>query len=310
MNSSISNFKSFLLRFSLPTITLVVFVLIFTNKLFENYIILNSNISGAYKVNKLITKTDQFEIPIFGSSRAEGSYIPDLIGNNIFNYGMSSTQEDVTIALLMIEVNKKKNTPIIINFDLDGVNSNIGDISNYLYNSNNKIIENLIRNKLEPFQMFFLLKYFGNYEFYFKNYLNSKYNFTKFTNKGASVEKNILTQKSFNDLVLLRRSTVTNFNNDPSILKRLFEIISKNKNRKFIFVIAPYHKSYFHNFNSFVKFDKFVSMLKMHKNIYIVDFKNQVYQDSLFINTTHLNYQGAVKFSLALKDSLIKLKII
>jgi hypothetical protein len=310
MNSSISNFKLFLFRFFIPIITIVSIVLFISNKLFEKYIILNSEISGAYKVNKLINKLNPLEIPIFGSSRAEGSYIPDFIDKNIFNYGMSSTQEDVTLSLLMIELKKKKTTPVIINFDLDGVNSNIGDISNYLYNSDNEIIKNLIEDKIKPFQSNFLLKYYGNYEFYAKNYLNNKFNFTKYTNKGASVEKNILTKNDFNKLVLERMSTVNHFNNDSSITNKLLHIISENNNRKFIFVIAPYHKSYFQNFNSFSRLNKFVFELKKHKNIYLIDFKDENYLDTFFINTTHLNYQGAIKFSKALKDSLIKLNII
>ena len=309
-NSSIFNFKIFIFKFLLPIVILVIFALFVTNKLFEKHIILKTNISGAYKVNRLISSTDTSEITVFGSSRAEGSFIPNIIDSNIFNYGMSSTQEDVTLALLKIEVNKKKQTPIIINFDLDGVNSNIGDISNYLYNNDNQIISELIKEKIEKFQKIDLFKYYGNYEFYFKNYLNDKFNFTKFTNRGASVEKNKLTKSSFNTLVQERYNSINNFQNDSTILHNLLDLISNNQKRKFVFVIAPYHHSYFHNFDSFEKFNKFKIELKKYQNIIIIDFKDQLFEDSLFINTTHLNYQGAVKFSNAFRDSLIKLKII
>jgi hypothetical protein len=309
-NSSIFNFKSFLIKFIIPIFFIVIITLYFTNSIFEKYIILKTDISGAYKVNRLINYNYTNEIPIFGSSRAEGSFIPYYIDKNMFNYGMSSTQENVTLALLKIEVKKNKKTPIIINFDLDGVNSNIGDISNYLYNNDNLIVKNLIKNNVQPFQYNFLFKYYGNYEFYIKNYLNNKYNFTKYTNNGASVEINKLTKSSFDKLVYERYNSINTFENDTVIFNNILNIIQNTQNRIFIFVIAPYHQSYFHNFISIEKYNNLKNLLVKYKNVKVFDFKDQYYDDTLFINTTHLNLQGAIKFSKSFKDSLTKLKII
>jgi hypothetical protein len=49
------------------------------NYLFEKKIILKSEISGAYKINRILTSNIENEIPIIGSSRAEGSYVPSKI---------------------------------------------------------------------------------------------------------------------------------------------------------------------------------------------------------------------------------------
>ncbi|MGZ4056888.1 MAG: hypothetical protein ACXVPM_18390, partial [Bacteroidia bacterium] len=61
----------------------------------------------------------QSEIPIFGSSRAAGSYIPDLLDTNCFNYGVEKTEHLLLELFLKNEYAKKKTTPIIINFDYD-----------------------------------------------------------------------------------------------------------------------------------------------------------------------------------------------
>ena len=146
-NSSIFNFRKFCINFLLPfTISIVMFGLVF-NFLFEKYIIFKSEISGASKINKIITEDNSQEIPLFGSSRAEGIFIPDELGTNFYNYGISGTQDNVMLFFLQQEVSKKKNAPIILNFDLDGLSNSLFDISNYIPNSNNNHIKELIGNE-------------------------------------------------------------------------------------------------------------------------------------------------------------------
>jgi len=43
-------------------------------------------------------------------------------------------------------------------------------------------------------------------------------------------------------------------------------------------------------------------------NVSVFDFSHVDYPDSLFMNTTHLNYYGAKRFTNELKDSIRKIK--
>ncbi|MCC6181484.1 MAG: hypothetical protein IT237_06590 [Bacteroidia bacterium] len=306
--SSISNFKKFSLKILRPyTACAVVFGLAF-QYFFEKKIILNSQINGSYKVNRIINSENTNEIPIFGSSRAEGSFVPSVLGSNYFNYGISGTQDNVMLFFLKEECKKNKTTPILLNFDIDGLNYELGDIANYIYNANYAPVKQLIGDKDEAIFRVPFVKYYGYYEYYLKMYLNNKINLTKKTDNGASLELNKLTKSKFNELVNQRLATAATFKNNPHLESDFFNLIKSHSKRTFIIVISPYHKSYFNQFKNYPDVTNFMTKIKTFANAKVFDFSQVNYPDSLFINTTHLNYAGAKQFSEELKDSIMKLK--
>lgn len=293
----------------LPAVFILAIAGVAFNYFFEQQVILKSQICGAYKVNRIITETHQNEIPIFGSSRAEGSFIPDSLGADFFNYGLSGSKYDVTLFFLEEECKKKKNTPwIILNLDLEGLSYGLGDVSNYIPNSGYGPVKQLLGNDYQPFFRIPLIRYYGRYEAYFRDYVNTRIQLTRFTNKGASIEKNVLTEKLFRDLVQQRRNTPTAFTNDSTLLHKLLQIISSHQQRQFVFVVSPYHSSFF------VKFmpdgaDYFFSRVKQFPNVHVFDFGRFPLSDNEFINTSHLNLAGAEKFNRILRDSLYALGV-
>jgi len=304
-NSSISNFREFLLRVLLPLFFIFSGAGFVFNYFFEKEIILKSPICGAYKVNRIITETHPQEIPIFGSSRAGGGFIPDSLGSDLFNYGLSGTNYDVALFFLKQECRKIKTTPwIILNFDLDGMTYGRGDIGNYILNANNPEIEALLGADYRGYFSVPFIKYYGRYENYFGLFLSDRIELTKITNKGASLEKNRLPQKEFNDLVSERKNTSHTFRNDPVLEQRLLHIMNTNSNRQFIFVIAPYHTSYFQGYTNQAPEQAFLDTLRSFKNAKVFDFSKLPLADSMFLNTTHINYKGAVIFNHLLRDSL------
>src|SRR5579863_6817697 len=135
-NSSTSSFRLFLVKVLLPFLLSLAGAGYLFGFFFEKKVILTSNICGAYKVNRIINETHPEEIPIFGSSRAEQGYLPDILGTKYFNYGLNGAGPSVMLFFLKEECKKKKNSPLIIlNFDMSGFIRPIGDISNYIYNA-------------------------------------------------------------------------------------------------------------------------------------------------------------------------------
>ena len=104
-----SNFKEYLYRILLPLLLIVGCAGFIFSYFFEEKIIYKSQNGGAYKVNRILKETHPDEIPIFGSSRAEGGIIPDSLGSNYFNYGLSGSKYDVTLFFLEEECKKVKN---------------------------------------------------------------------------------------------------------------------------------------------------------------------------------------------------------
>lgn len=308
-SSSISSFKRFLLRILLPLILAISVAGILFNYLFERQVILKSQICGAYKVNRIINETHNDEIPVFGSSRAAYGVIPDSLGSNYFNYGLAGTQYDVTLFFLAKECAKAKNTPILLNFDLEGLTPSLGDISNYILNANDPDVKALMKQEYKPYFSIPLIKYFGRFETYLGMYLNNKIELTKLTDKGASIEKNVLPQAEFDRLVAERKNAVTTFKNDTALERRLFDMISSHPARQFVFFVAPYHSSYFEKYTNLPAAHAFLDKLSAMKNVSVFDFSSMALPDSMFLNTTHINVKGAVIFNHALRDSLATIGI-
>jgi len=307
-NLSTSNSKVFFLKILFPFLLVLTGLGYLFGLFFEKEIILNSKICGAYKVNRIIHETYSNEIPIFGSSRAEGGYIPDMLGTNYFNYGLDGTGSSVMLFFLKEECKKtKKSSFIILNFDLSGFEHSLGDISNYIYNADYAPVKELLgKNYKTSFSIPFI-KYYGQYEIYLKYYLNNRMNLTKYTNNGASIEKDKMTDARFNELVAERKRTTAFFVKDTALINGYLKVLNDNPKRLFIFVVAPYHSSYFEKFENFPEAENFLKQLRKIKNVRVFNFSKEIYPDSLFLNTTHVNYLGAFRFNKDLKDSLSKI---
>lgn len=298
-------FGRFMLKVFLPLVVALLVILFSFTYLFEQKVILASQICGAYKINRIISHADPNEIPMFGSSRAQGSFLPDSMGSGFFNYGMDEAGYNVMLMMLQEECKKQKESPLLVlNFDMEGMRSAIGDVANYLYNAEYPPVQKLLQEKYSSHYHIPVIKYYGQFEMYTKYYLNDKMKLTKYTNRGASIEKNVLPEKKFQDMVNDRRQHVTTFANEPSLEKGLFSIIHENPSRHFVFVVSPYHQSYFERYSNLPEAQQFLERLEALPNATVFDFSRHIYPDDHFMNTTHINYKGALVFNQALRDSL------
>ena len=307
-NSSISNFSRFFLRILIPLVLAVGIIGFAFNLYFEKNIILKSQTNGAYKINRILHETDEDEIPIFGSSRAEMGYIPDSIGPNYFNYGLYGAMYDVTIFFLKEECKKRKSKPwILINLDLVGLQYGIDDIANYIYNADNADVKELLGENYKPYFKIPFLKYFGRYENYFRSYLTKKIEITKVTNKGATLEKQKILASEFEKLIKQRQAAIPMFHVEPKLKAQLLELIAAHPERTFVFVIAPYHSCCFPSNFDFGPIEALNRDLVQYPNSKLLDFSKMSLGNDMFFNTTHLNYSGAVVFSRCLRDTLQKM---
>ena len=75
--------------------------------IFEKYIIFPVDVLGASKVNRILNHQYNNEVPIFGSSRAQSSYFPELIGDDVFNYGIDGFGSNIWLFFLEQELKKR-----------------------------------------------------------------------------------------------------------------------------------------------------------------------------------------------------------
>ncbi|HQU99682.1 MAG: hypothetical protein JNK61_12885 [Bacteroidia bacterium] len=297
-----SSFKLFLKTYLIPVACIVIAAGGILNYFFEQKIILGSSSNGAYKVNRIIHRPAN-EISILGSSRAEGAFIPSILSSHAFNYGLSGAQDNVMLYFLSEALKQQSTQPIIINFDPEGLNSSLGDLSNYIYNASYQPVRKLMGNAYEPWFAIPFFKYFGSFELYTKYYLNSKLQLTKVTDCGGNFEKNVLTPQKFASLIAERKNTTTTFKNDTALERDLINLLITNKVTPLVFVLSPIHNSYFVSYKNQSGFKTFIDSITQIPLVHFINMHHS-YPDSMFINTTHLNYNGAVVFSEQLKDSL------
>lgn len=100
---------------------------------FEKYIIFSSDTSCAYKLNRIINETHNEEIPIFGSFRSKGNYIPNILIDHYFNCGVEGIGAIIRLFFWSRNL-RKKSSKIILNFDLNGIFNAYGDLSSYISN--------------------------------------------------------------------------------------------------------------------------------------------------------------------------------
>ena len=306
-NLSISSFKRFLLKILLPLILVVSVAGVIIDHFFEQKIVLGSELNGAYKVNRILKETHADEVPIFGSSRAEGGFIPDSLGHDMFNYGLAGTKYDVTLFFLEEELKKHKNRPwILLNLDLEGLQYGLGDIANYIADVNYYSVQQLMDDEREN-KLYYripFIKYYGRFENYTRKYLNDRIQLTKFSDKGAALEKNALPPEEFDKLIIERKKSVTTFLADSALRAKLFSFFTAYPGRRFIFVVAPYHSSYFEQYKSMPEATAFLDALRSYSNVKVLDFSRMPLDNELFFNTSHVNYKGAILFNRVLRDSL------
>lgn len=307
LNSSTSSFKTFFFKFLCPCLIILATAAYVFKIVFEKTIILKTNNGGAYKINKLINEYNPDEIAMFGASEMVQDYIPDILGPNYFNYGLNGVRANAVLFLLKEEVNKKKKTPIIIDFTPDGLNYSYGFVKYYLYNINRHGVADILGDADRFYYHVGIIKYYGYYEPLMKDYLSSKIEFSRYNNKGASIYIKPLLPEKFAALVKERENTVTRFVAYKKLLDQFTTIITHHTDRKFIFVVAPHHVSFFNKYQNEADEKWLIGYLQTYKNVKFFDFSRAKYPDSCFFDTQHLNYTGAARFSKTLKDSIAKL---
>jgi hypothetical protein len=297
-NSSTSNFKRFILRFALPVLIALSVIFYALNWLVETELIYKYDSSGGYKVHRLLYENDLNEIPIFGSSRANGSYIPSLIDSNAYNYGLEKTEIDFLLLCLEEELTKKRVTPIIINFDYGLFASKKGDLAHFVPSASHSKVQAYL-DTLYSFKMQIpLMKYFGHFDTYLKTFKAEKDAF-HCLNRGCFILKDPSTEDFIKSLKL-RSKTKSVFKIDTNKNQQLVDLFIQSS-RKIYLVVAPYHKSFFDSYNNLEIAKEYLNSIDAIKSVQVINLGSMNLSNDNFLNTGHVNYEGAVKFSDTLR---------
>lgn len=289
----------FLLRHLLPYLLIISLFCLGLDWGMRKYVIFKTPMHGAAKINRAINGVEN-ELPIFGSSRALGSYIPDSIAPNGYNYGINGTSFEVIDIFLKYETARKEATsPIIINFDYDMFRGGIGDPNNYIPHVNRPEFRSLLqeRDKWKVWYRLPGIRFFNSYDSYIKDYINVQVGLTKVVSKGASLEKNVIPEATFKKLVDGRLKNPEEWGIDSLQEAQLIAHFDSRPDRKFYLVAAPYHWSYYKGFKGMPEAQDWLQKINRRANVEVIQVDGRDWPDSLFVNTTHINLAGAKRFT-------------
>lgn len=326
-------------RFIVPLLIAAV-IAITLDQIFEHTVLsFRTDISNSYKMERLLGETPQDEIPVFGSSKGRSSFIPDSLGENVFNYSMESANFDVIFFLLETELDKDKDGPIIIEFNTRSFvhrPSHTIDLSTFMpIGKDERVIEYLRENgRLDRFQMVPGVRYFGSYIRYLHS-ISRKATSNKITNRGGIFidyypgdellkrftnsrykmieERNMLESKkksgvplTYMEVQMLDNLQInSDFTENPERVLKFEEMAENNPNRDFIVVFTPHHTSELAGVRNLEKIDSlFAHWNKDIPNIHAFDYSTFPLPDSCFKNSSHINLDGARRFCSALNDDI------
>lgn len=301
-SSSTSSFERALLRVLLPVPAVIIVLCLVVDKLFFTQVILKNTTAGSYKTWRIYNETHEEEIPIFGSSRAAGSYVSELIDPRCFNYGIEKTMIDLTGVFLAEELEKNKTAPIIINWDYEIFREDKGNVAHFIPSIDRPAIAAYVGNKAEWFHHYPAVRFFNVYDDYVKSYIGERSGSSRISNGGFFVTFTP-TPGQFEKMSATRRKSVFTWMDDPAKQTK-WETLLASTQRPIILVIAPYHSSYYESFRNLEGAAAYLAKLDSLPNVTVLDYGRMPFPDSAYQNTTHVNYAGAEVFSRELGRKL------
>jgi hypothetical protein len=297
-NSFTSNFKRLVLKNLLPVLLITAVFCFAFDWVLMNQVVLKSPNSGSYKIYRMTHENDPNEIPILGSSRASGSYMPDLIDTNCYNYGIEKSQCDLILFYLKEEKRKKRSTPVIINFDYEMWNGGAENGAYFVPSLDISRVRSYYESRYENDYTLRVptLRFYGAMQEHIKAFLAERSG-KNHLNKGGFILKDSPSKGAFQALVAKRLATTRAFEIDRGKMDRFEALIRSMKHRHFYLVVSPYHSSYFEAITNISDGLDYLNKINQFPNVTVLNFGDLDFPDDHYQNTTHINYKGAVKFS-------------
>lgn len=293
-------------------ITLV--VLLGLDRLFSEQIFAYNKTTNYYKLQRLVEQNNPDEIPLFGSSTVLRGLLPEVLGENFHNYGITATNFQKMEPMLLVELSKNKDTPIIIEmpppFFEERPRPNIR-MEDFLPVADRREFRNFLKTYdfTRPWHVIPGMRYFGYYSTYFGSFVNRELPKGMYFSRGAKYVKRKLSPEGWDVLKEKRMKEPVKFSASQSLINRFMQMASQTK-RDLILLVSPYHSIVYEAGFDLEHYKELFSKLEREfPNVKGIIVDGSQYGDDLFLDTSHLNYWGAEKFSNTLRESLDSLGV-
>lgn len=274
----------------------------------------SSSGNGACKLERFFGELAEDEIPILGSSRAEENISPSALGTNYFNYGISGSSIRETLFMLRDLVTRKATGMILVNVDPWGFANFDGSsfCGSYLLAAKARAV----RRRLPPGVVNGLdwlpgIRFQGRLRSNLAAAVNTRLSVTKEVDKGALLLKTSRTDEEWSFIDKTLKPTDFGLPSEAcqAMLDEIARIVKSRKGRlRVVFVIGPCSPSWCRLFTGGAALRKWVKDFNVRmadSHLVVLDlFSDSDFERKDFVDPTHLNRDGAIRFSRELKRRL------
>lgn len=283
-----------------------VYALLLVNEWVNLRLIFSSTNTTTYKMYRLFNEERSGEIPILGSSRAEAGFAPSELSPSAFNYGLSGSGQWETLLHLKAVCSRKDARLVIINLDPWGIGGKVGFQGNYLFAYGSPVLkeyENQVKvafvDRCPGFRLY------GKLRNNLASCLNSVTAATKKIDNGAILQR--LSRNPTEWEYIISKCPAQKFNLNKQTWNEYKRVLAANQNVKVVFVVSPVSPPWWERFSGKAELSAFLVEASKIKNVAVLDMCSSninKYDLSCFMDLTHLNENGARRFSRELKAAL------
>ena len=271
--------------------------------------------NSAYKIERLLANGEVDEIPILGSSRAETCYAPSVLGTNVFNYGISGSCIRETLFHLRMVLERKTSGDVIVNLDpwgfaYYGTEKKSGFAGSYgLAAVRTAVREGLPEGLISLSDWLPGIRFQGRLRANLTAWLNARKAVTKKVDHGAALLKRSRTEQEWEVIDSTLKAEPFAIPNDEveAELKEIDRLLKERPQVHVFWVVAPASPSWRRLYTGEEALGRFLAGL--HGQQCAVNLlMNEEFDKDDFADPTHLNLQGADKFSRLLKERIERLR--
>ncbi len=267
--------------------------------------------NSAYKLERLLTRAEISETPFLGSSRAETCYAPSVLGTNVFNYGISGSCIRETLFHLRMVLERKKSGDIIVNFDpwgfaYYGTEKKSGFAGQYGLAA----VDSHVRKEL-PDGLVSLsdwlpgIRFQGCLRANLTAWINARKAVTKKVDQGAALIKRSRTAEEWKviDAALKAEPFAGPDVEARAELDQIENLLRKRPKVRVFWVVVPASPSWKQLYKGEHDLERFLTGFQGQNHVVNLFLDDDFGVDD-FTDPTHLNLEGATKFSKKLKQCI------
>ena len=264
--------------------------------------------NSAYKLERLLLSADASETPILGSSRAETCYAPSVLGTNVFNYGISGSCIRETLFHLRLVLERKTTGDVIVNLDpwgfaYYGKEKTSGFAGQYgLVAINSEVRQKLPDGLVLLSDWLPGIRFQGCLRANLTAWLNARKAVTKKVDQGAALIKRSRTDEEWRviDTELKAEPFAGPDVEAQTELDQIENLLKERPGVRVFWVVAPASPSWKRLYTGEHELEQFLKGLR-GQNRAVNLFADGDFSVADFADPTHLNLEGATKFSRKLR---------